>query len=69
MPKSNYLKSKLSRALKDEINTLPDELQADLIDDMITAFESRFAVLNKAKSNEDFAVKVALEIVHETLKS
>jgi hypothetical protein len=63
MPKSNNLKSKLSRALKEEINTLPDDLQTILVDDMITAFESRYAVLNRAKSNLEFAINPGLKVL------
>ncbi len=63
MPKNANLKSKLSRALKDEINALPDDLQAVLVDDMITAFESRYAVLNRAKSNLEFAIEPGLEVL------
>jgi hypothetical protein len=44
------LKIQVSRALNDEINGLSTVLQDVLIDDLITAFESRFAVLNRAAS-------------------
>ncbi len=59
------LKVKLSKALKEEIAILPAGLQAILVDDLITAFESRLAVLSRAKSksNADFAFEVALEVV------
>ncbi len=63
MPKSSHLKSKLSQALKNEINALPDDLQAVLIDDMITAFESRYAVLNRTKSNLEFVIEPNLKVL------
>jgi hypothetical protein len=63
MPRSNNLKSKLSQVLKEEIKALPDDLQAVLVDDMITAFESRYAVLNRAKSNLEFAINPGLEVL------
>ena len=44
------LKIQVSRALNDEIKGLSTDMQDVLIDDLITAFESRFAVLNKAES-------------------
>jgi hypothetical protein len=43
------LKIQVSRALKDEIKGLSTVMQNVLIDDLVTAFESRFAVLNKAE--------------------
>ena len=44
------LKIQVSRALNDEIKGLSTVMQDVLIDDLITAFESRLAVLNKAES-------------------
>ncbi len=57
------LKIKLSKALKEEITILPAGLQTILVDDLITAFESRLAVLSRAKSNVVFTVEVGLEVV------
>jgi hypothetical protein len=63
MPQSKKaLKNKLSQAIKKEINALPSCMQTILVDDLITAFESRFAVMNRVKTNEEFAVKIGLEI-------
>jgi hypothetical protein len=44
------LKIQVSQALSDEIAGLSTVIQDVLIDDLVTAFESRFAVLNKAES-------------------
>ena len=44
------LKIQVSRALNDKIKGLSTVMQDILIDDLVTAFESRFAVLNKAES-------------------
>jgi hypothetical protein len=63
MPQSKKaLKNKLSQAIKKEINTLPSHMQTILVDDLITAFENRFAVMNRVKNNEDFVVQIGLEI-------
>jgi hypothetical protein len=56
------LKNKLSQAIKKEINVLPSYMQTILVDDLITAFESRFAVMNRVKNNEEFVVQIGLEI-------
>jgi hypothetical protein len=65
MPQSKKaLKNKLSQAIKKELNALPSYMQTILVDDLITAFESRFAVMNRVKTNEEFAVKIGLEITH-----
>ena len=45
------LKNKMSEALSDNINTLSTEMQDILIDDLVTAFENRFEVLNDAQLN------------------
>ncbi len=57
------LKIKMSHALKEELSILPVQMQTILVDDLITAFESRIAVLSRAKSNVDFAVEVGLEVL------
>jgi hypothetical protein len=63
MPQSKKaLKNKLSQAIKKEINVLPSYMQTILVDDLITAFESRFAVMNRVKNNEEFVVQIGLEI-------
>jgi len=63
------LKIKITQALDGEINCLPMHLQSILIDDLITAFESRFSVLNKAKLNLEFVANVGMELPNETLKA
>jgi len=56
------LKNKIAEALNDNISTLSAGMQDILIDDLITAFESRFEVLNQAQLNlycySDIGVKV-----------
>ncbi len=45
------LKNKMSEALSDSISTLSAGMQDILIDDLVTAFENRFQVLNDAELN------------------
>ena len=42
------LEAKLECALQEKIGQLPTELREILLDDMVTAFENRLNVLNKA---------------------
>jgi hypothetical protein len=48
------LEAKLAHVFVEEIDELPSELRAILLDDMVTAFENRLNVLN------NLAVKTAL---------
>jgi hypothetical protein len=64
------LKSKMAQVLNEDIKTLPREMQAILLDDLTTAFESRLLVLCKIQSKtepklETF-VKLGMEIPNET---
>ena len=56
------LKNKMAEALNDNIATLSATMQDILIDDLVTAFESRYEVLNRAQPNlyciADIGVKV-----------
>jgi hypothetical protein len=60
--KRETLKTKMSQALNQEINALPSAMQKILIDDLVTAFENRFAVFNKSKTDFCSATLVELEI-------
>ena len=42
------LEAKLANVFDEEINSLSTELREILLDDMVTAFENRLNVLNKA---------------------
>jgi hypothetical protein len=61
------LKTKFSQALNEEVKGLSSVMQAVLIDDLITAFENRFTVLNKAQSksqsNLECNVTVGVEVL------
>ncbi len=43
------LKNKMSEALNENISTLSAEMQDILVDDLVTAFESRMQVLSQAQ--------------------
>ncbi len=59
------LKKKMAKALGDKIKTLPAELRSILLDDLITAFENRLAVLKPEQPDLryyiDKGMKVAIE--------
>jgi hypothetical protein len=57
------LKIKLSQALNEEVKALSTPMKDILIDDLITAFKSRFAVLNTAQSNLEFTVDVGVKVL------
>jgi hypothetical protein len=56
------LKNKMAEALNDRIQTLSAGLQDILIDDLVTAFEIRFAVLNRAQSEVHLVINVGMKI-------
>lgn len=47
------LEAKLENVLQEKIDKLPAELRAILLDDMVTAFENRLNVLNRASRKAD----------------
>jgi hypothetical protein len=65
------LKTKLASALNVELKSLSEEFQWILIDDLVTAFESRFSVLSRIQVGKvECRVGVAKEcVVHQFLKS
>ena len=46
----NELKPKMASVFRKEIQELPTELQGILLNDLVTAFENRLNVLNRAQS-------------------
>ncbi len=65
--KRKELKTKMSEALSDKITSLSGELQDILIDDLVTAFESRLSVLNMEQSNLHFYVEDRVKVFNTTL--
>ena len=61
------LKNKMAEALKCDIKTLSLGMQDILLDDLVTAFECRFEVLNRAQSNMYCFVDVGVKVPNETL--
>ncbi len=64
------LKSKMAQALNDDIKTLSSGMQAIILDDLTTAFESRLLVLSKVQTNTKPKLKtfvdLGMEIPNET---
>ena len=60
------LKSKMSKALRENIETLSAGMQAILIDDLITAFENRLEVLSNAQSNVKCYLEMGVKVANET---
>ena len=48
------LEAKMSKALKQNIKALTTELQKILVDDMVTAFQNRINVLNRAQAKRTY---------------
>ena len=56
------LKNKMAEALNERIKNLSSGLQDILVDDLVTAFEIRFAVLRRAQSDVQVLVNVGLKV-------
>jgi hypothetical protein len=67
------LKTKVLEALNVEVKGLSPAMQSVLIDDLVTAFESRFDVLSKAqqKMTPTLAANVTMEMecLNETIQA
>ncbi len=48
------LRTKMASALNDDMRTLPAAMKSILIDDLVTAFESRLKALASTQSNISF---------------
>ncbi len=65
MQKSSYIRNrreieaKMARVFSENLKLLPKALQKILVDDLVTAFESRFSVLNKSQSSLTVQVELA----------
>ena len=63
------LENKILALLGETMKPLSKEFQTLLADDLVTAFESRFKVLNRAQTSMDFYVETASEIEHQLIKA
>jgi hypothetical protein len=56
------LENKMAKVFATEIKSLPAEFRSIMVDDLVTAFESRLAVFSRAQSNSDFLNVIEEEI-------
>ena len=61
------LKDKMAEVLNDNIQMLSSSMQDILLDDLITAFESRFDVLSQAQLNLHCFLGVEVKVPNETV--
>ena len=61
------LKNKMAEAFSDNIKALPVGMQDILLDDLISAFESRFEVLSEAQLNLYCFASEGVKIQNATL--
>jgi len=64
--KRKELKTKMAEALNYKINSLSGSMKEILLDDLVTAFESRFEVLSNAQSNMKCFVELGVKVANET---
>jgi len=64
--KRKELKTKMAEALNYKINNLSGSMKEILLDDLVTAFESRFEVLSNAQSNMKCFVELGVKVANET---
>ncbi len=60
------LRNKMAKVFSDEIKALPVDMRYILLDDLVTAFESRLSVFSQTKSRqllEDYELVVGKEEV------
>lgn len=60
------LKTKMGEALNYKISNLSSSMKDILLDDLVTAFESRFEVLSNAQSNVKCYVEMGVKVANET---
>jgi hypothetical protein len=63
------LENKILALLGETMQPLPKKFQMMLADDLVTAFESRIKVLNRAQKPMDCYVETASEIEHQLIKA
>lgn len=61
------LKLKMATIFREKIQMFSTELQEMLLDDLVTAFENRAKVLNRAQSSVQF--EVAERVDYETIQT
>ncbi len=61
------LKTKMGKALEEKINPLSKGRKSILLDDLVTAFESRLAVLKPKEATVACFVSERVEVLNETV--
>ena len=64
--KRKQLEDKLTKVFANEIKEIPAESVGMIVDDLVTAFESRFLALRRAQSNSEFITIIDEEVHIET---
>jgi hypothetical protein len=64
--KRKELKNKMAEALNYKIDNLSSSMKEILLDDLVTAFESRFEVLSNAQSSMKCFVEIGVKVANET---
>ena len=63
------MKNKMAAVFSENIMTLPPDLQDALLDDLVTAFESRLSVLNRIHQNTQFITTITESAEYETIET
>ena len=61
------IEAKMATVFKENIQMLPKDLQSILLDDMVTAFENRMSVFNRAHSGMQIMVDSPKAVSYETI--
>ena len=60
------LENKMAKVLEEDMKSLPAEFRKIMVDDLMTAFESRLGILSRVQSNLKFITITEGEIQVET---
>jgi hypothetical protein len=63
------LKNKMAKVFNNKIQTLTVEMQSILLDDLVTAFENRLDVLNRAQSNVQCVTDIEMKVTYEKIQA
>jgi len=63
------LKDKMLALFGEMMQPLSKEFQMLLVDDLVTAFESRLKVLNRAQTRVNYIVETASETEHQLIQA
>ncbi len=67
--KRKELKLEMAKVLGEEIQMLSEDLQEVLLDDIVTAFENRLTVLNRANLSMQCMTEGTEDVEYETIKT